>query len=133
MVLFELVAKLQMWTGFSREKGVEKGGHFWRWSFSGTHQRPLMNNTQPTNFLQRWNAIQYDLIPELKEEVGCLTPKLEKLIHILEWVRIEGFVEDAWFGVGHPPHVWPMPLWRKQSWGYQRQWACLSDCKWIGL
>jgi hypothetical protein len=63
-----------------------------------------MNNTQPTNFLQRWNAIQYDLIPGLKEEVGCLTPKLEKLIHILEWVRIEGFVGNAWFGVGRPPH-----------------------------
>ena len=24
----------------------------------------------PLNFLQRWHVIQYDLIPELKEEVG---------------------------------------------------------------
>lgn len=93
-----------------------------------------MNNTQPTHFLQRWNAIQYDLIPELKEEVGCLTPKLEKLIHILEWVRIEEFVENTWFGVGRPPMIavlWRMPLWRKLFWVYQRQSACLSDCKWI--
>ncbi len=57
-----------------------------------------MNNTQPTNFLQRWNAIQYDLIPELKEEVGHLTPKLEKLIHILEWVSANGRLKDEFGG-----------------------------------
>jgi hypothetical protein len=32
-------------------------------------------------------VIQHDLIPELRNDVGPLTPKLEKLIHILEWVR----------------------------------------------
>jgi hypothetical protein len=63
-----------------------------------------MNNTQRINILQRWTVIQYDLIPELKDEVGCLTPKLEKLIHILEWVRIEELVGDTWSGVGRPPH-----------------------------
>lgn len=63
-----------------------------------------MNNTHPANFLQRWNVIQYDLIPGLKDELGCLAPKLEKLIHILEWVRIEEFVENTGLGVGRPLH-----------------------------
>jgi hypothetical protein len=63
-----------------------------------------MNHTQRTNILQRWNVIQYELLPELKDEVGCLTPKLEKLIHILEWVRIEEFVVSSWSGIGRPPH-----------------------------
>lgn len=48
--------------------------------------------------------MQYELIPELKEEVGVLTPKLEKVIHTLEWVRIEEFVESTWCGIGRPPH-----------------------------
>ncbi len=54
--------------------------------------------------MQRWSVVQQELIPELRCEVGPLTPKLEKVIHILEWVRIEGFVESAWSGVGRPPH-----------------------------
>ena len=54
--------------------------------------------------LQRWNVIQHELLPELRNDVGPLTPKLEKFIHILEWVRIEEFTEFAWRGVGRPPH-----------------------------
>ncbi len=30
--------------------------------------------------------MQHNLIPELKEEVGVLMPKLEKVIHTLDWV-----------------------------------------------
>jgi hypothetical protein len=41
--------------------------------------------------MQRWSVIQHELLPELKNEVGALTPKLEKVIHTLEWVRIEEF------------------------------------------
>ncbi|MGH8716373.1 MAG: transposase [Burkholderiales bacterium] len=63
-----------------------------------------MDNTHRAHILQRWNIIQYDLIPELNDEVGCLTSKLEKLIHVLEWVRIEEFVNHTWHGVGRPPH-----------------------------
>lgn len=54
---------------------------------------------------QRWNAIQHDLIPNLSDEVGGLTPKLKQVIYTLEWVRIEEFVESSWCGVGRPPHV----------------------------
>lgn len=52
--------------------------------------------------LQRWNVIQHELLPELRNEVGPLTPKLEKVIHILEWVRIEEFTGPGGCGVGRP-------------------------------
>ena len=54
--------------------------------------------------MQRWSVVQQELMPELRLEIGPLTPRLEKVIHILEWVRIEEFVESAWSGVGRPPH-----------------------------
>jgi hypothetical protein len=54
--------------------------------------------------MQRWNVIQHDLLPELKDELGALTPKLEKVIHTLEWVRIEEFTVSGWRGIGRPPH-----------------------------
>jgi hypothetical protein len=54
--------------------------------------------------MQRWTVIQHELIPELRTEIGSLTPKLEKLIHVLEWVRIEEFVDCTWRGIGRPPH-----------------------------
>lgn len=33
-----------------------------------------------------------------------MTPKLERLIHILEWIRIEEFVGISWCGIGRRPH-----------------------------
>jgi hypothetical protein len=41
--------------------------------------------------LARCEASKHKLMPELKTEIGPLTAKLEKLIHVLEWVRIEEF------------------------------------------
>ena len=63
-----------------------------------------MNATVPDLIMQRWNAIQYNLIPGLSDEVGGLTPKLKQVIYTLEWVRIEQFVASSWCGVGRPPH-----------------------------
>ena len=63
-----------------------------------------MNATRRDLIMQRWNVIQHDLLPELRNEVGTLTPKLEKVIHTLEWVRIEEFVSSSWCGEGRPPH-----------------------------
>ncbi len=54
--------------------------------------------------MQRWAVLQHELMPELREEVGALTPRLEKLIHILDWVRIEEFTVSTWNGLGRPPH-----------------------------
>ncbi len=63
-----------------------------------------MNTTQRGLIMQRWSVIQQELMPELRSEVGPLTPRLERVIHTLEWVRIEDFVESTWCGVGRPPH-----------------------------
>ena len=46
--------------------------------------------------MQRWWVVQQELMPELRSEVGSLTPRLEKVIHTLEWVWIEEFVEWRW-------------------------------------
>ena len=40
-----------------------------------------MNTTQPQLIMQRWHVVQHELLPELKAQVGPLTPKLEKVIH----------------------------------------------------
>jgi hypothetical protein len=53
--------------------------------------------------MQRWYVIQHELLPELAEQCGSLTPKLEKVVHTLEWVRIEEFTGTSWCGVGRPP------------------------------
>ncbi len=62
-----------------------------------------MNTTQPQQIIQRWHVIQHELLPELKEQEGPLTPKLEQVVHTLEWVRIEEFTGRSWIGVGRPP------------------------------
>lgn len=54
--------------------------------------------------MQRWQVLQYDLMPELRQECGALTPKLEKLVHILDWVRIEEWSVQTWQGIGRKPH-----------------------------
>jgi hypothetical protein len=54
--------------------------------------------------MQRWKIIQRELIPELRNEVGALTPKLKQVVHTLEWVRIEEFVNSSWGGCGRPEH-----------------------------
>lgn len=69
-----------------------------------TTSTPKMDSTQRTKLMQRWTVVQHELMAELRLEVGALTPKLEKLIHTLEWVRIEEFVGSTWSGVGRRPH-----------------------------
>ena len=54
--------------------------------------------------MQRWHVIQHELMPEIRHEVGALTPKLEKVIHTLEWVRIEEFIRPARGECGRPEH-----------------------------
>lgn len=83
------------------------GGHFWHDEGShATHQYThAMDATRPALILQRWNAIQYEVLPGLGAEVGPLTPKLERVVHVLEWARIEEFVAASWCGMGRPPHT----------------------------
>lgn len=68
------------------------------------HSTRKMNATRRNLIMQRWNVVQHELLPELRNELGSLTPKLEKVIHTLEWVRIEAFVSSSWCGEGRPPH-----------------------------
>ena len=63
-----------------------------------------MNTTQHSGIMQRWLVIQHELMPELRSKVGALTPKLEQVIHTLEWVRIEEFVRSTWSGCGRPEY-----------------------------
>ncbi|HRQ64487.1 MAG TPA: transposase [Xanthomonadaceae bacterium] len=62
-----------------------------------------MDATSRELIMQRWNVIQDELLPQLKSDVGALTPKLEQVVHVLEWVRIEEFVAASWCGLGRPP------------------------------
>lgn len=62
-----------------------------------------MNITQRAQLMQRWQVIQGELLPDLQAQDGVLTPKLTKVIHTLEWVRIEEFVSGG-RGVGRDPH-----------------------------
>lgn len=63
-----------------------------------------MNATSRPLIMQRWNQIQLGLLPELTAEVGAMTPKLEKLIHILDWVRIEEVIGYRGSVAGRPEH-----------------------------
>jgi hypothetical protein len=62
-----------------------------------------MDATCREQILQRWNVVQHELIPELAKDFGSLTPKLEQVVHTLEWVRIEEYCVSV-RGVGRPPH-----------------------------
>ena len=48
--------------------------------------------------MQRWHILQHDLMPEFKQEWGALTPWLEKLVHIVDWVRTEKWSVQTWQG-----------------------------------
>jgi Transposase DDE domain/Transposase domain (DUF772) len=63
-----------------------------------------MNTTQRELIMQRWHVVQCELMPELRNEVGPLSAKLEKVIHTLEWVRIEEFVASHWGSIGRPAY-----------------------------
>lgn len=62
-----------------------------------------MNSIKRQSIMHRWNVIQHELIPGMGIQGDTLTPKLEQLIHTLEWVRIEEFTKGSWCGVGRPP------------------------------
>ena len=79
-----------------------------------------MNATGPAQIMQRWKTIQYEVVPGLGAELGALTPKLERVVHVLEWARIEELVAASWYGIGRPPHTraWLANAfsWRRRCW-----------------
>lgn len=51
---------------------------------------------------QFWERIQGSLFPRLEEELSPLTEKQQKLVSILEIIKIEYFLPDFWGRVGRP-------------------------------
>jgi hypothetical protein len=92
---------------FSRRtaKKAGAGGHFWHDGvlYAVIITPAKMDATRRELILQRWNVVQHELLPELANALGGLTPKLAQVIHILDWVRIEDFTPSAGSGVGRPP------------------------------
>lgn len=62
-----------------------------------------MNSSERELIMQRWSLLQTEILPGFNDDFGTLTPKLEKLIHILELTRIEDFVRSYRSGAGRPP------------------------------
>jgi len=54
-----------------------------------TSSAPEINTTQRAGTMQGWQVVQYELMPELRSELVSLSSQLEKMVHTLEWVRIE--------------------------------------------
>jgi hypothetical protein len=58
-----------------------------------------MNNSTNTSFRNRgsqyWNFLQGELLPGKAIELEGLTPTLERIIRVLEWVRVEQYVMHA--------------------------------------
>ena len=48
-----------------------------------------MHITSESYLSQRWTQIQTHLFPSLGTEFNSTSPKLEKLIHILEWIQLD--------------------------------------------
>jgi len=61
-----------------------------------------MDTAQLQRIMQQWHVIQRELVPELAEQFASLTPKSEKVAHILKWVHIEVYTETSSCGVGRP-------------------------------
>jgi transposase len=80
--------------------GVAKTGTMSGIETNITH--PNMKLTEQTSLRQRLRAVQVELIDGLGAEMGePVTPALERLVHTLDWVRIEDFVADG-STVGRP-------------------------------
>ena len=62
-----------------------------------------MNSNLRTTFSNYWFSLTSELFPKLGTELECITSPLEKLIRVLEFVRIEEYV-DAGTGFGRPCH-----------------------------
>ncbi|CAH1197032.1 hypothetical protein NTGBS_220019 [Candidatus Nitrotoga sp. BS] len=62
-----------------------KSGHYWQDQGSKDLMDTRINTTQRSEIMQCWHVLQHELLPELKSEVGALTPKLKQVVHTLEW------------------------------------------------
>jgi hypothetical protein len=58
-----------------------------------------MNTTLSPILVQRFCALQSELIPQVADELDGLSPKLEQIIRVLEWSRIDSLLQ-TWVSVG---------------------------------
>lgn len=62
-----------------------------------------MNSTLTQTIFQRFTTIQQDIFPVLEGDLGIsLTPKLEKLIHVLDWAEMDRFIPFVGRDIGRP-------------------------------
>ncbi len=62
-----------------------------------------MNAHEFTALNERLKAKQAELFGHLTQDLSAaVTPALERLLHILDWVRLEHFIDDG-CGQGRPP------------------------------
>jgi Transposase domain (DUF772) len=57
-----------------------------------------MNTSFRTTYSTYWNALQHELMPMKQADWAALerfTPTLERIIRVLEWVRVEEFVRRS--------------------------------------
>jgi IS5 family transposase len=63
-----------------------------------------MNVTCRSRLSQCWNHLQHELFPFLREEDHLeLSPTLEKVIRVLEFTQVDGFIPSSRGFVGRPP------------------------------
>lgn len=62
-----------------------------------------MDATIVSRLSQFWTQLQHTLFPFLREEHLDLTPKLEQVIRVLEFVHVERFITSSKDFVGRPP------------------------------
>ncbi|MEZ5533997.1 MAG: transposase [Thiolinea sp.] len=63
-----------------------------------------MDCTKRTALMQQLLSVQHELLPQLGEGLDILTPKLEKLVHVLDWLDMAAFFPSRYGVDGRPPH-----------------------------
>lgn len=64
----------------------------------------IVNSTKRTALMQQLLTVQHELLPQWAMEQETLTPKLEKLIHVLDWLDMSAFFHSRHGIDGRPPH-----------------------------
>lgn len=63
-----------------------------------------MDCTKRSTLMQQLLTVQHELLPSLCEELDILTPKLEKLVHVLDWLSMAAFFPSRYGAEGRPAH-----------------------------
>lgn len=64
----------------------------------------MIDANTKTDILQRFSFIQHELFGYYQESHLVLTPKLEKLVHTLDWLDFDKLLGSSWCGIGRKPY-----------------------------